>query len=1768
MRGITKNSTSKRLFAMLLSIVMLLSVFPVGAYMSAWAAPVETFTVTLPNELEATVTLENESDASDSHTEPTYKGVATFTDVLDDEATYKVTITEMEDYCDYSKTGVSPTADLTIEKIELTEKAENSISFSETEVSKKYGNPNFSVSLNEIGLGTGETTYTSSTVSVATVDNSGVVTITGVGTTVITVNKASDDTYKSAHDAFTLKVEKADGALVLTTEEVNWVVDDVQTNAPSLKENASGKITYSINDSSASDVVKLNGETGEVTVLRPGTAVIDIHFEADEASFYGNDDAFYTIIAIKKANALFYENTAINVTYGDSNGTNDSLRPSGLDGDITYSSSNEGVAKVDPATGEYTIVGAGETTITAHLTGDSRYEDTDATYQLRVAKKSDVLSFASVSQDYTYGDAVKENKLTAPSDIEGSVKFTSSDDTIVSVDPATGAITILKAGLVTITATLEEETNYNTATASYTVNIQKKNIEFEISIEKEYGQPDPDDGVREIIKSQIKSQLVDSEKDNADVVTRILACVTTEYEGTSSGEERELGSYAINFDFTDDDCYFFSAKSSTLTVNNNYIAQEGTDYTIEGLNNDNWGSVKGTVVIKATGNRLISKDNKANGNWDTKLVYDTEEEITAHSFYIRDLDNNNRISNEVKKDFGVDGTDPTITQFEYNTKNNSTLSRVLNFLTFGIFFNEEIDVTVTADDANPSNPSSGVASIELFFNDEYYGVSSDLTGNTATFTLTVDKFATLKTIAARATDKVGNTPDSITYANSLNTDGYVDKVQLEQIPAEITVDFPSATSLNGSEKWYGDDIEITAKVTDADDTNSGIRSVWAVINGVNVDITFKGVQPYSDENITSSNAAYYFINEKTEEVNFTINTNLVDIPAKPDGKYSIEIFAIDNAGTVVKYDASTEAATVDVDSAKPIEVYIDRDIPSITGFEFKATNGVEGNQLPVVTNETYGYFFQQDTDVVVTAKDARPSAGIYQIEFYTIDEDGKKTDYSSAESFVDTSNNDTVIVSATFTIPKGFKGQIYARAIDRVSHTTLNTDGTPEFFNPNGTAIEDSQMHKEHSEATVTLVDSTSYKDNNGLPLFNENAQVKMYVKDTFSGISSITWAVVAPYNATENDSNGTTTVGIYLDETVKVGDVIDGWTVEAVDKNLVTEMSRIIEVSNNCNDISVELSFKDRALNKSTANTLHFSIDKTAPTIDIKYDNNTPDSTYNTIYKDNRTATITITERNFKAEDVIYKITNTDGVIPKLSAWTEHKNTVDPDETYYTATITYVADGDYTFDISYIDLASNAANAVAQHQFTIDKTIPKVTVTYDNNSALNGIYYKEARTATITIVEHNFDAARVKVIGVATDNGAATTFPTTSAWTNNGDTHTATITYSADARYSFDIEFLDKAGNSIENYTPEEFFVDKTAPTLEITGVADKSANKGTVAPIIRFFDTNFDRNNVTITLSGIHNGVVNYSGSYADIENGQIFTYADFEKIQTVDDIYTLTATLTDMAGNETSETISFSANRFGSVYDLKAVENILNKYLSVEQDIVFTETNVDSLDREGILIKLTKNGTPTDLVEGTDYTVEVSGGNGQWSVYTYTIKKALFTDDGRYSISIYSTDAAGNVNENIDESKSAEISFGIDKTNPVIVPIDLESGTPNRPKEYVVELKNVEVEIKDNLVLEEVKIFLNDEEVEYTVDGETYTFAIPKSNNTQDVKVVATDAAGNEAEVKVENFLVSTNIWARWRNNTPLFVGSIIGVVVITIGIIAFVLFGKKKKKKEEK
>ncbi|HBM98597.1 MAG TPA: hypothetical protein DD413_04155 [Ruminococcus sp.] len=1244
-------------------------------------------------------------------------------------------------------------------------------------------------------------------------------------------------------------------------------------------------------------------------------------------------------------------------------------------------------------------------------------------------------------------------------------------------------------------------------------------------------------------------------------------------------------------------CDNYEAASTQYEITIKYI--DTPEFSITPSNYTDSNSLKwhnSDVVISAADWTVVEGTNAVDAAGWAESITKTDENI--YDFTVSFKDEYGNITNLVSIDkFAIDKTSPTEknkVSVEIKDKYDSVIAKVINFLSFGLFCNEAVEIKVNADDEalTDGSPSSGIQSIQMFM----YPVSGDSeevelnAGKKDTFTIGLGFEGTLKVLI---TDNAGNTlgEQLITNDNSNMTDasGYMMLEEVAPIVSEL-VDTPLANvrRQEGTHNYSGD-AEIKFSVQD---TGSGLYSVAVKLNGAAYP---KALSPV------------IFNRQDRDLHDYTLSTE--GIEPDENGKYAFVVTVTDNAGNVAE---------------KTLKLEKDLTSPTIIGFDFSLT--ADNSNVSVedcVTVEDYGYYFKEGVSIKVSAKDEKAEedhetvSGVRSITVVLLDKDGRYYTVNTEGNVVAIDNISEAVAHAnltddafTFDIVENFKGQVFAFAADNVGNTPMNSafdlaedvkeDGILKGYKfPNGSVLESAAKHADTSSIEIAAPENTAsqneiyaytysgaakkdkvmdYNVTQKVPLYKSNPTFNLTVKDEYSGIREIKVTVI---------ENGISTVKTLIIDNrgEKTGDDADAWTItREAGTNLAAVAARSIEVNGNFNNMVILVELTDRAGNSSYDYYI-FGIDKTNPTIIVEMNDDDFDK-YKGFFKADRTAAFTIKERNYQDGLVTFNVTMTDdnGVKKDVAVTPEFdvekdgngaKSYIENGHEYYVYTMkyTFTEDGDYTFDIKVKDLAANDNDAVSyvnadnediqaiSTEFTIDKTLPTVSVVYDNNNAMNGNYYKADRIATITVAEHNFVADDIVIAAVsnATHDGKPSAFPTVSPWKDNGNnTHTATISYTADSKYTFDIEFLDKSGNSIANYTPDEFCIDKTAPSLEITGIADKKSYPGEVVPIITYSDVNFNENAVSIVLTGINNGTVNYSGAYKDIAHGQQYAYANFEKEKKVDDIYTLTAKLTDMAGNETEKTISFSVNRFGSVYDLSKVEHIINKYLQNENDIVFTETNVSGLEREGIIVKLTKNGTPTDLAEGTDYTVEVSGGNGQWSVYTYTINKKLFADDGIYSISVYSKDDAGNINENIDEAKEAEISFGIDKTKPVIVPIDFESGV-----QYAAETKTVSVEIKDNLVLESVKIYLNGKEIEYKAEDETYKFDIPESNNKQDVKIAAADAAGNEESVEISEFLVTTSIFVRWYNNTPLFIGSIIGVIVVALGAAALILFGKKRK-----
>ena len=1212
------------------------------------------------------------------------------------------------------------------------------------------------------------------------------------------------------------------------------------------------------------------------------------------------------------------------------------------------------------------------------------------------------------------------------------------------------------------------------------------------------------------------------------------------------------------------------------------------------LSDTNWTNQEITFTVFATdeGGSGIKAYCVDGGEWkdDNTFVISNNNE---HTFKVIDNAGNiSDITDKCKKAAeNYDHKNPELDFVTFTVTNSDAFSSLLNYLSFGVFFNKDEKITISASDNDDAISSvSDIASYTVYFKDTHDNLVKQITQSKNEFRFDYDEIKDFKgSVYVSIKDKANNDTGEIlvTTINSNITDT---PFMIENNVPEITVIPDEAYYEKASgEIIYNNDFTVTAEFNDEKGTNiSGINYASVKVNGVTV-YNIENGEPVGEYAIRYEKELEVVIADKT--------VNGVQIKEGEDnkwnnGKLDFEFYAVDNAGNVAETVTKT--------------YYVDQMAPEISGFAFSLDKEIDAKKdddglYKAVSVEDYGFYFKQDVVVTVKADDTHPDSeaivsGIAEIDVYTVEKGSSKKQYPvlSTLSYDSDVKN---IASLTFTIPEGFKGQIYALATDNLG----NTYGEDGYVHPNGAAIEDSDRHKTHASATVELVDSTNYTDNSGLPLYrydDNGIPVKLYVEDTFSGLGSISYKVISPYNADKNDPKGEVTIPSNLKDDGTIVDEIaipDGWIVEDedIDANLITKASKIIYVKNNSNNIAVELSFKDRAGNETVAKTLYFSIDTTIPTIDVAYDNNTADQQYTDFYKADRTATMTITERNFRASDVEFKFTNTDGWVPGIdlnseSAWQTVKDDENPDNTKHIAKFTYNHDGDYTFSIDYKDNAENEAEG-KNDKFTIDKTIPTVTVTYNNNDAKNGNYYKADRIATITIDEHNFDASRVNIIGTASE----TAFPTLSAWQNSGDKHIATLAYNADSLYTFDIEFIDMAGNSIADFEKQEFTVDKTNPVLEISGIVDKSANsgEGNIGFIISATDTNFDVFESVITAVRYIEGKFETSkinpGAMGDIANGRQYSVANIN----TDGIYRITCTVVDKAGNAFSEVIlqdanggkytenrsgndvllTFSVNRDGSVFYVDGyTEKLLKDFYvqNITENVQINEINADTIVEKTITV----NGKA--LVEGDDYTVTLDKGEGTWHRYTYSIKKSVFEKEGEYNIVIFTKDRANN--QAYSDIKNVTAKFVVDRTAPTVTIAGLKSdGRYRTDKQVVTVIPSDDGGLLKKLIIRTVNEDGNVIKELINLEGEALLEAVAAGNITfelgeglyQNVEIICEDTAGNVTGENAsgelyENVSVSTNAFLIfWANKVARYM-AIAGAALLFGGTGTFAVLKKKR------
>jgi len=312
-----------------------------------------------------------------------------------------------------------------------------------------------------VGQGTGAISYSSSDITVATVDSTGLVTATGAGSAVITANRVADTRYLAATTSYTVNSARISQAISFAQPgPIELSADQTFSNV------ATGLGVGTINYSSSNTDIATVNDAGVVSVLTSGSVTItanklaDVKYLAASASYVINSARIGQTFSVSQVGPL-------DVTVGES-----FLNPAvgqGI-GAITYKSSNEAVATVN-SFGRVTILGAGSSVITANIEADAKYFGSEVSYSIHASLASQTLSFAQQGPiNLSLGDSLSNEAIGEGS---GAVTYSSDDNSVATVD-SSGVLTVTGVGTAIITADKAADARYLAATTSYTIHVGVK----------------------------------------------------------------------------------------------------------------------------------------------------------------------------------------------------------------------------------------------------------------------------------------------------------------------------------------------------------------------------------------------------------------------------------------------------------------------------------------------------------------------------------------------------------------------------------------------------------------------------------------------------------------------------------------------------------------------------------------------------------------------------------------------------------------------------------------------------------------------------------------------------------------------------------------------------------------------------------------------------------------------------------------------------------------------------------------------------------------------------------------------------------------------------------------------------------------------------------------------------------------------------------------------------------------------------------------------
>lgn len=1264
--------------------------------------------------------------------------------------------------------------------------------------------------------------------------------------------------------------------------------------------------------------------------------------------------------------------------------------------------------------------------------------------------------------------------------------------------------------------------------------------------------------------------------------------------------------FSDNYEMLNDDQKWYNgygAESQTVTATLEFVTnsdgfRENNPYKVEVWFTDKNGNVvksyrDSDALLYKEGVQLLVDDIGVNFS---ELP---EHYVDVHAVFYDEAGNSSSYVDENGQEVGIiterfykDIAFPTINKVTVK-RTESGVDKVLRILTFGIYSNNNIRYEIEASDIEfDSGLSESAVTISFIEKGTENKISFETTyngNNIYSKEISVDEAKVLSgEIFISVKDNYGHETTEFSQIDGTKEEPYSTTGQDNTQNHNFTIDkvlpvvkFSELLSDGVVSKdapiWITKDHhEIDITVSDAD---SGLNSVYFVVNHdydhpITIDSKNNPLLTENETNMITN------VEDVIHETTYTIFTDSLIASSEyfaEDGHYIIEVIAVDYAGN------STLNRDNDVNkSATPmIEYYVDMKEPKVSSIKFSvaSADGDETNReefYSEIEKLEYGYYFKTGFTATVIVTDEFRSSGIDKITYRLQSfENGILVSEGEAipciiggEAQYD-DNREPKVETTSFDIPANFKGRVYLNVYDNVGNvreTELSFDAL---------VVDTPERHESEQHIEITGMGDTNYTDAEGHPLFSSNVNLTVRVIDTMSGIREISYSLDSENDVQENKTIVLSNTGYSVNQ-----ELGDGWTITAMDENLVTEVVRNYTFSADNNNIQLSIGMKDRSNNESSKQSDIFSVDQTAPVINVVFD---APAGNGDCYRAERTATITVIERNFDSSRITPSIQNTFGGTPSISGFT------DVSKTEHTATITF-GEGDYTFSIAGTDRCDHTAtvnySGGNEQNFRVDMTDPVLVHNFDQfvNDAKNS--FNIDKEMTLTITEHNFVPNMVDIHIYRTAAGQELTtsnreecsseYISADKWTGTGDTHTISFTFSSDYVYQVVIGGTDESGRVITDTTSPMFEIDKTKPILKTPNNLDvlvyTNKNTETEAKPIVFEDSNISKVEYSVVSyqMKLNEENVGYDMSVDskkfEAKNGTVKIGNEFFN---QDGIYEVKCVPYDVAGNagdESTHTYVIQRETDFLVYIPNSnKENHTGLYK-------FDQTGIRSADFEDIEIisYITKDKTFAVEVDG----VEITDGDldtklderkiNQVNMYDVTVKNSYISQN--FNEDTVDTDLTLNAIAKSDDT-SQIITLGhiyIDNVKPMgeyeksLQDIGFFDGF------YGVESKTVMIEgVSPDIDVNRCEIQANDETLTFENGGFKYdenahTISFTLNKGYTDIRPTLVDNAGNINNLEIIKNVYVGNLFARWWY---LFI--IGGLVILAIPTFFIIMIVRKKR-----